>query len=373
MAKKHKKKHKRTGLRFAIGMMVYAIVILTAAFFGLKWFWGFIEAYELSRPHIAIDAYMEQLTPEHIAESCEDLISYADENLQSQEECRQILLDAVSGEITYARKASECTESKQVYVLRSGKQVVGSFEIVAGAEDEYGFRRWSFSSEQFDLSFLKRTETLKITVPQGYPVYVNGVELDETYRIDQVTESFAELKDYYGTYDLPVFVLNTYEAGPFLGREYAIEAKDAQGNPFTYDETFDKYQLIHNCSESEEQELKTFLDKFLDVYVIFAGCANDAPQLNYTNVMKYVVPGSNLQSRMLQALEGMQFAQSQGDQVAEVAVHHYVRLADGVYLLDVTYKVNTRGYDGVVQTTTNTRLVVTRSEGKLLVESMMDY
>ena len=373
MTKKHKKKHKRKGLRFAIGMIVYAVLALTGVFFGLKWFWGFIEAYELSRPHIAIDAYMEQLTPEHIAQSCEDLIDYADPNLQSEQECRQILLDAVSGEITYARKASESTEDKQVYVLRSGKQVVGSFEITAGEEDKYGFRPWRFSGETFDLSFLKKTETVKLTVPEGYPVFVNGVQLDDSYRIDQVTEPFPELKDYYESYDLPVFVLNTYEAGPFLNREYTIEAKDPEGNPFTYDETYDKYQLIHNCTEAEEQELSSFLDTFLDIYVIFAGCANDAPQYNYANVMKYVVPGSNLQSRMQQALEGMQFAQSRGDEVAEVEVHHFVRLEEGTYLCDVTYKVNTRGFDGVVQTVTNTRLQIVRSNGKLLVESMMDY
>ena len=372
MAKKHKKKN-RSGLRFAIGMMVYAVVFFTATFFGLRWFWGFIEAYELSRPQIAIDAYMDQLSKEHIVDSSMDVAALADANLQSREECREILMEALEEDITYARKASACTEDKQVFVLRSGKQVVGSFEIVTGEPDEYGFKPWHFSAESFDMNFLMGTETVTITVPEGYPVYVNGVELDESYRIGQTAEQFPELKDYYEKYDLPMFVLNTYQAGPFLNRDYVIEAKDPQGNPFIYDESFDKYQVIHNCSSDEEAQLKAFLEKFLHVYVIFAGCANDAPLANYDNVMKYVVSGSNLQSRMEQALEGMQFSQSRGDSVAGFDVHHYVRLSEGVYLCDVTYKVDTLGREGVVQTSTSTRILIVRSGTKLLVDSMMDY
>lgn len=372
MAKKHNKK-KRSGLRFAIGMIIYAVVVLTAVFFGLKWFWGFIEAYELSRPDKAIDAYMEQLTKEHIADSCSHVIEFADPNLQSEEECRQILMDALAEDISYARKASACTEDKQVFVLRSGKQVVGSFEIVTCEPDEYGFKAWKFNSESFDLDFLMNTETVTLTVPEGYPVYVNGVQLDETYLIDQTVEKFPELKDYYEKYDLPEFVLNTYQAGPFLNRDYVIEATDHEGNPFTYDESFDKYQLIHNCSADEEALLYDFLEDFLDTYVIFAGCANDAPYMNYENLMNYVVAGSNLQSRMRQALEGMKYAQSRGDSVAGIEVRHFVRLDEGVYLCDVTYKVDTTGREGVVQTSTSTRIVIIRSGTKLLVDSMMDY
>ena len=372
MAKKHKKK-KGSGRRFAIGMAIYAAVILTAAFFGLKWFWGFIEAYELSRPHIAINAYMDQLTKEHIVESSMGILELVDTNLQSEEECREILLEALGEDITYARKASACTETKQVYVLKSGKQVVGSFEIVTGVPDRYGFTPWQFSTESFDLNYLMGTQTVTLTVPEGYPVFVNGVELDESYLISQTEEQFAELKDYYEKYDLPMFVLNTYQAGPFLNRDYVIEAKDSEGTPFTYDETFDKYQLIHNCSADEIGQLDAFLEKFLRVYVIFAGCANDAPTANYDNVMKYVVPGSNLQSRMQQAIEGMQFAQSLGDSVAGIDVNHYVRLTDGVYLCDVTYKVDTLGRQGVVQTSTSTRILIVRSGTKLLVDAMMDY
>jgi hypothetical protein len=69
----------------------------------------------------------------------------------------------------------------------------------------------------------------------------------------------------------------------------------------------------------------------------------------------------------------MQFAQSRGDEVADIQVHHYVQLEEGKYLCDVTYKVNTTGHEGVVQTTTNCKFILVESGGKLLVESMIGY
>ena len=59
---------------FPVALVLYAIVFLGAAAFGLRWFWDYIDAYEQSRPHIALDAYMEELTAEYVADRCGDLI-----------------------------------------------------------------------------------------------------------------------------------------------------------------------------------------------------------------------------------------------------------------------------------------------------------
>ena len=165
----------------------------------------------------------------------------------------------------------------------------------------------------------------------------------------------------------------TYQAGPFLGQTLEMEVTDGDGAPFVYDESFDKYALIHNCTQAQKEELDAFLDKFLDIYITFAGCANDDRYNNYNKVIALVVPGSQLAQRMANALDGMQFAQSRGDVMDSILVNHYVQLDENVYLCDVTYKVNTTGREGVVQTTTNTRMVIVRQNGKLLVESMMGY
>lgn len=368
-----KRRNKQKGMGFAIFMLVYAILGITGIFFGLKWFWGFIASYESSRPQVAIDAYMSTVTPERVVEECDVVIEKADFNIQSREECRQYLLDAISEEITYARKGSACTDTMQTYVLRSGELVIGSFVIESGAEDSYGFTPWSLKEEKFDLSHLMGTDTVTVTVPQGYGVWVNGVQLDERYIVNEERREFALLKEFYGLYDVPELVLHTYEAGPFLNAEFTMEVYDETGRPFVMDETFDENSLIALTDSAKVNELDAFLEEFIEIYVVFAGCANDNRHANYNKVIKYVVKDSTLAQRMYDALDGMQFAQSQGDEVADIQVHHYVQLTPGKYLCDVSYKVDTTGYEGVVQTTTNCKFVLVESDGKLLVESMIGY
>ena len=372
MAKKNKRQKKHSFLWFALGMIVYAVVVLGAAFFGLKYLWGFLEGYEASRDYHAIDAYMEQLTPEHICDTQADLIAQVDHNIQSEEECRQVLLDSLSEKITYARKASECSETRQVYVLRSGKQVIGSFAIEAGNEDEYGFAPWSFVEESFDLSYMIG-QKVSATAPMDYPVYVNGVQLDDSYVVSQASEQIAFLEDYYEDYTLPEFYVKSYEAGPFLG-EMEIGVTDPEGNPYVYDEAaFDKEAIANNCSSEETEQLNAFVKEFLKRYIIFAGCANDDRFDNYDYVIQLVVPGSNLAMRMHDAVEGMQFAQSRGDELDTITIHHMVRLEEGRYLCDVTYLVNTLGYAGVVQTTNNAHMIIVEQSGTLLIESLIAY
>ena len=167
-----KKNVKQKGMGFAIFMVVYAVLGIAGICFGLKWFWGFMTSYEASRPHVAIDAYMATVTRERIVEDCDVVIEKADFNIQSEEECLQYLMDAVQGEITYARKASASTDTVQTFVIRSGDQVIGSFTIEALQKDKYGFAPWRLREESFDLSYLMGTETISVTVPKGYGVWL---------------------------------------------------------------------------------------------------------------------------------------------------------------------------------------------------------
>lgn len=368
-------KRKQKGMGFAIFMVVYALVALVGIAFGLKWFWGFISAYEASRPHIAIDAYMEELTAERIVDESTALLEQIDHNIQSEEACREFLLDSLDGKFTYARKASACNETEQTYVLRSGSQVIGSFTIVTAQEDSYGFTPWVFGEEQFDLSYLMGTETVSVVIPEGcgISVIVNGVALDESYIVASESSEYELLEDFYGKYDLPVFTLNTYEAGPFLNTGVEVQVLDAEGNPFTYDASFDPDAMLAMTDEAVMDELEGFIADFLDAYVIFSGCANDSRYANYSLVIKYVVPDSGLAKRMQEALAGLEYAQSKGDEVDTITIHHFVEMEQDVYMCDVTYLVNTTGRQGVVQTTTNVKMIIVRSGDQLLVESMIGY
>lgn len=365
------KKEKNGNLVFSISMVVYAIVFIAAAAIFLNWFWGFIESYEHSQSKVTVRQYMGQLTDEHILSSASDLIDQIDHSIQSEQDCENAILDVLTTDVSYARKSSECTDTKQVYILRCGTQVIGSFTITAGEPDEYGFTKWSVTEETFDFSFLLGTP-VSVTAPEGYRVCLNGVELDERYITKEETLPFPVLKELYGDYQLPEFTKLTYEAGPFLG-QFEMSVTDPNGEPFVLDENTDLDAFVDNCSQEEINDLSAFTKDFIRRYVVFTGCANDDRFDNYYDLAELIVLGSDLDSRLKNALDGLQYAQSKGDKIDTITVHHYVNLGNGKYLVDLNYLVNTTGLAGVVQTSNNLKLVITETTHGLKTEALFSY
>lgn len=366
---KPKVKKARWGLYFFF-MFLYTALFLTGAVYGLKYLWNFLASYEASRPKIAIAAYMDNLTQEHICDMAMTVTQQIDGNLQTQEECRQIIEASLAEEITYAKKTSECTESRQVYVLRSGTDVIGEFVIEAGAADEFGFTPWTPVSESFDFSHLLWTDTVSITVPADHTVSVNGVELGSEYIVEENIR-YEEVAEYYDDYDLPTKV--TYEAGNFLGGPLEMTVTDPEGNPVTFDENTDWSQYYLNCSAEETEKLDAFVADFVERYVDFTGSNKNTRYAYFNKVIECVVPGSDLATRLQAAIDGLQFGQSQGDEVVSLVTHLQLRIEEGRYMCDVTYEVDTTGKEGVVRTTTNAKFIIVASETGLLLESMNIY
>lgn len=367
-AKKPKKvKKARWGLFFLV-MFLYAAAFLGAAVYGLKYLWSYMEAYENSRPKNALNAYMENLTDEHIVDMGMAVTAQIDTNLQSDEECRAIIQEAISGGVSYAKKSKECTDTRQVFVLRSGGQVIGEFAIESGTADEYGFTVWSLKEESFDFSFLIG-EKVSMTAPSDYIVSVNGHALDSAYIVEDNIH-YEEVEDYYEEYDMPYKV--TYEAGPGLG-QLEITAADPDGNPVTFDENFDWSQFYHNCTDEESKALDAFTETFVERYVAFTGSNKNTRYGTYDKLIEYVVTGSDLAKRLETAIAGLQFGQSQGDEVVSITAHHQMRLEEGRYLCDITYEVDTTGKEGVVRTTTSAKLIIVQTSDGLKLESMNIY
>ena len=353
---------------FFLGMFVYALLLLGAGYFGLRYLWQFIEAYEASRPANTLNAYMDNITVDHACDGAQALIDSIDRNLQSVEECREVIKASISEEITCAKKSAECTDTKLVYVLRSGKQVFGEMVMTAGAPDEFGFTRWEVTEESFDFSFLIG-QSASVTVPNSLQVYVGDYCLDSAYIIEEGIQ-YEEIADYYESYDLPYQV--TYEAGPILG-DIRFDVKDCEGADVTVDANTDMKQYFQNCTEEEIADLDGFIEKFVGRYVTFTGSANRNRQDNYAKLLECVVPGTDLAKRLNDAIEGLHFAQSRKDVVVSISIHYLVRLEDGRYLCNFTYEVDTTGTKGVVRTSTNMQMIVVDSDGTLKTDSMSIY
>lgn len=360
---------KKGSSRFVLGMIIYALVFLIIAGAGLAFFWDYIAAYEASRPKVAIEAYMQNLTEEHICDLSQGLIDQVDHNIQTQEQCRAYIMDAIDG-IAYAKKSKECTATRQVFVLRTGGKVIGEFSIVARDDGKYGFTPWYFEQESFDLSALNLFGSgYETVVPSDHTVTVNGFALTDAYITDEMIP-YEQIEDYYEDYALPYRV--SYAVAPIMG-ELDVVITDSDNKEVTFDEHTDWTAYFHNCSEEEAKELDEFTARYLDLYITFTGSRRNSRYINYERLIKYIVKESDFATRLWDAVEGLEFGQSQSNKIVSVTSNHQVRLAEGKYLHDFSYEVDITGYNGVVRDYTNAKIIIVRTDDGLKVESMNIY
>ena len=362
---------KKRGIKhpLLLGMTIYAVVFLIAAGVGLFIFWNFIASYEASRPDNTIEDYVSQLTVEDIVDTVDDdLIMQVDTNLQTEEECRKVIMDSLTGEITYAKKTSESTDTRMVYAIRCGSKLVGSVTLNSVEVDKFGFARWEIGEAEFEMS-LPLEDCVTVTVPEGFGVLVNGKMLDQSY-ITVRDIRYDALEDFYDDYQLPTMV--TYEAGPFLGT-VTLETVDTDGIPVEIDEAADYISFLDNCNESDRARLTKFSDAFLARYVAFTGSAHKSSENNFAKLLPYVVLGSDLHQRMSMALDGLSWAQSNGDTLVSITYHCFTSIGEGKYICDATYEVDTSGREGIVRTTSNVRFVIVELPGELRVEMLTSY
>lgn len=363
-----KQQRKRFRWIFPLFLVLYAAAFLYFTDKGLTWFWGYMDAYEQTRPHIALNAYEEKLTAEYVVNASQALIDQIDHNVQSKESCRQVLLDALKDKLICAKKVKESTEDKHVYAVMCGSKAIGTMEMERCGEPVMDFVPWVVTKDSFDLSYLI-TDSVSVTVPSTFSVYVNGNLLSSSYiTVDNI--HYEQLEEYYDTYSLPHKV--TYEAGPFLGPS-EMTIKDPMGNTVSMDALEDMSQYIDNCSDDEVAALDTIANGFIRSYVAFTSRTGGDNSKNYWDLTKYMVPNGELSKRMHAALDGLYWISDRGAKLTELNIHHYVSVGDGRYLCDLTYIVDTQNYAGSIQTTSNLKVFFVETEQGLRAESMLSY
>lgn len=346
-------------------LIAYALVFLGATAVGMRYFWNYIDAYEKSRPHTALNGYMEKLDAAYVADRSAELIAAVDENLQTEQQCRQVLLDALTESFSYVKKVAESDEDRHVYAIRCGDRVIGTMEMERAGESMMGFTCWQVTGDSFDLSYLL-SQPMSITVPETFGVWALGKQLSSEY-ITQSNIPYSRLEELYDQYGLPYLV--TYTAGPFLGTA-ELTATDPAGNPVSVDENTDYHDHLSNCDQQETASLDTAIAGFMQCYVDYMSNTGSNTYGNYTRLLGHMVSGSDLAQRMKNAMDGLSWVTDRGAEMTSLTVHHYIRLTDGRYLCDVTYVVDTRDYSGSIETTAGATLILIQTDAGLRIEAM---
>ncbi len=350
---------------FYLFLMIWAGVFLLATALGLRWFWGYIASYENSRPHIATDTYMEQLTVSHICdEILPALLPQIDSSIQSEAQAREVLEQALQKELSCTKRTQQDNDDTLVYVLRCGPQVIGSVTLTTGETDRYGFSPWYVQSEQFDLSYLLRSGS-EVTVPEDCTVTINGHVLVSDH-VKQADIQYEVMSDFYGSYDLPT--RTCYHWGSHLG-EITVSVTDASGSPFDPDTT--PKIILDNCTDTEKAELDTISQDFITAYVHFTSQTGGKTYQNLNRACQFVVSGGKLEQRLKDTVSGLSWVTDRHASIESIVVERYTNIRNGKYLCLVTYVVNTRDHTGAVRLENSEQLIFCQTENGLRAEAMI--
>ncbi len=361
------KQKKRKFPVFPLCMLIYGIVFLLAALIGLKYFWNYIEAYEVSRPHIATDAYMEQLTVDYICQKSDSLLEEIDPTIQTREEGLQVMKNALKEPFTCSKWVNQSTDKKLVYVLRSGAQIIGTFEMEPVKEGSYGFHPWTVTGDSFDLSFLLKPG-FEVTAPHDAQVFVGG-KLLGSENIAEKDIPYEELSDLYDTHSLPTRI--RYSVGTHLG-DLPVHAISAQGSPIDLDAN--PAVFLNNCTGAEKKALEEITGQYIDAYVRFTCKTDDALQANFDHLRKFMVSGGQLEQRMRKSFGGLEWVKDRQASIQSLDIHHLVSIGEGRYICDVTcnYKsLNDKG--DIVPGKLNMKITFLETANGLRAEAMLIY
>lgn len=350
---------------FYFFLSLWVILFLTATAFGLRYFWRFLESYENSRPHIATNAYMENLTVSHICDKAAPaLLSQIDKSIQSDLQARAVMEAALQKEISCTKWTTKSDDETLVYVLRSGSQVIGSITLSPGETDAFGFAPWNITEESFDLSFLLQ-EGGEMTVPSDAIITVGDHPLEQ----DNVVQSdirYEELDGFYENYTPPT--RTHYRWGLHLG-ELTVTVTASDGTPLDPDSSVE--ELLDNCTDDEKAELDIINRDYLSAYIHFTSKTGDNTSKNLAAVQKFVVAGGSLDQRLKNTVAGLYWVTDRHVQIESITIHRYTKVGDGKYLCFATYVVDTNDHTGQVHLENSEKIVFTRTEDGLRAEYMI--
>ena len=325
------RKAKRSGGRFALGMLLYALLFILLIVVGMRLFWDYIAEYEASRVNHAIDAYMDSFDEAHIDRISEPFLSALDASVLNREDSRKAVDLVVRGELSYRRQSAESNPNKTVYKIYSGEHEAGRVVLTRPDNPPFGFSFWSVEEESFDFPWLLDGD--EITVPEGWTVTVNGTALDAAH-VTQSGIRYTYLKDFYGK-GLPELYQCTYRVDNYIGA-VPFELTDNLGRPVSLDERSEE-RFLDNCTDAEKAACEEFIGRFLPLYIECQANTRRNAADNYNRIKPLLVPDSSLDQRLRGGIGGNYYAQSLGENILALDYARHIKLGEGTYLVEFTY------------------------------------
>lgn len=248
--------------RFTKALIIWLILLTVVIAGGLVWFNGFLgkyeEIYQSSLPYHQADKAIEMFAKQDL-DGIWGLVKNKPSHTEFETEAtiKKYIKDLISNkEFTY-QQTEDYAENAPEYYIISEKVILAKLKLTENEEQKlpYGFKNWKIGDLEF---YSAANNKFKITLPEGYKLTVNGVDVPVAYRTQQGIE--PEENKYLKPYaELPKMCV--YEAeGLFAEPEIKVTNTDGKEVKAEKDKTTGEYK-VNIRSECSEKDRKA-IDKF---------------------------------------------------------------------------------------------------------------
>lgn len=375
------RKRRRRAIIYTFFLVLFALAALAAAAYGLFAVWTYAEEYEYTRPHHALDAYLEKLNREHWSDGVAQAVALMPHETQSDEEIKTFVQNKLATGVTAVRKGG--TADSSVYSLRCEGREIGTVTIVEDTSYvsridttqmpwsllQWRLYPWRVESEQFDFNALYNS--VEVVVPSDYQVWVNGVQLGSEYIVETGIRYDNIKKDYYEWWSgLPTKV--KYRFDHIIG-EAQTEIRNAKGELVVIDPNQGDEQFTTYVSGPELERYTDFAEPFVTAYLSYISGAGDSA-VRLAELNNYMLEDGTLYFRMYDALDGLGWAHTSYVHVKDMFINSVLKLPSGFSEIDVTATADTYYYGkGELTNTSNMKILVYDQDGRLLAENVELY
>ncbi len=258
--RKLRRKLKRT-TRFKRGMFYY-ITIATIALIAFFIFFNiFIASYENGMPKHAMEALVKKYEKGQIEDIIEDYAASA-----NKFESSDALVNAYSAlfdgkEITYSED-SDYREDTPVYDLKADGITVSKVTLGSDSKGLFGFKKWKVADINY-YDYLYSAKTITISAPADSTVYVNGIEVDDSFvtATGEVPALLANVTAYLTT--VPT---NTTYTIPGFFETPTVTAKDASGNDLSVNASGNNYSVGKTASADFIASMDPYITDIMELY-----------------------------------------------------------------------------------------------------------
>ncbi len=234
------KKRKKKFSNFKKFLCIYCGILLIVGVVVLIMLHSLLKDYEEGIPSGAMDKVAEQFTPDGIGKLLADSNVTVNE-FETTDTIAEYFKDKLSeGAVSYKKKAGEYSEKTPVYVVYAGDTPIAKVELASAGKNAHKFNKWTIGTVSFG-DYTKNLAEVKITAPTGAEVYVNGVEVSDTYKTESAVE-FApclHVSDYVTTptndvYDVGQLIAQPVITAKLNGKDLTVDYDKKKGYTVNY-------------------------------------------------------------------------------------------------------------------------------------------